>query len=132
MRQVELEWDHRTTPHRILSRASSRDSGLGFPPSLADCAPGPTAVDVQQALAERVEVEEEHHQPAIQRPERQVAADQLVVVDSAVGEAHGSMRRYFHSLAAGQAWSQNHRVEEIVVAANVGADGSVVERARKG
>jgi len=76
-------------------------------------------------------VEEDQHQLAVLWPERLVTTDQLVVVDPAVGETHGSVRHDFHALAAGQAWSQDHRVEEVVVASNIGMDGTVVERAGK-
>jgi len=94
-----LVWNHRTVPRRILSQACSCDSGLGFTPSLAHGSPGAAAIEVQQPFAKRVEVKEEWHQLAIQGPERSGATDQLVVINPAVSEAHGSVYLHLHSLS---------------------------------
>jgi len=129
MFKSDSEWNHRPAPLHLLSWARSFDSGCGFPPSLADGTPGHTAIEVKQPLAERIEVEKEQYYLAVYWSKRPVATDQLVVVDPTVCETHSSLRFYLHALTTGQTWPQDHRIEEVAVAANIGDDGTVVERA---
>lgn len=77
-------------------------------------------------------MKKQQYYPAIPWTERSVATDHLVVIDPAVSETHCSISIHLHAFAPGQAWSQDHCIEKVTVAANIGVDGSVVKGARKG
>ena len=89
-----------------------------------------SAAEVQETLALRIEVEKAEDPATLPLGDRLLAADQLVVVQAAVGQTDRSEDRHLNTRATRQARPEHQRVQQVVVQTEVGVDGTVVERAR--
>src|SRR6185436_8280959 len=102
----------------------------GLAPSVARVSPRPAAPEIQEALALRVEVKETKHAAARRSIQRMLAADELVVGHSAVGQYDGPPCLHEEPRSVREARTEHDRIQEVPFEPEMRRHRAVVERTR--
>lgn len=121
----------RTTPIRS-DRCRPRNGRIGGTPALTTGYPLSTAPEIEPPLATGVKVEKTQRQPALAVVQRFDAADQLIVIHKALGQADGTPGPHPDPRPQRQTRPQHHRIQQIPLAADIGRHTTVVEWTGKG
>lgn len=100
-------------------------------PALACIATWPTTPYVEKSLALGIELKEAKDASALQRIERSLAADELVVAHAAIGERDRVPSLGREPCASGNSRTSDDGIEEVAFEAEMRRHGSIVEGARE-